>query len=291
MKYTYDFEIADILIRVESPFSFSDLHELSPFLTHTRSKRKPDAHYTIDLLPKNWTIQGSKLADLQHSTIYQCNNELHRYYFWNIFSKDYFVLVCSPISEGAKQTIYLQEDTLERILPQFRLAAFMFPELLLLKHRSYMLHASVVDFQGQGILFAGPSGIGKSTQAQLWVQTTGAEVINGDRAILRWQGDFWYAYGSPYAGTSGIYQNRSVPLKAIVVLSQGPENNICRLSQGEAFGQLLPQATALQWSARYMAELTDLLLDTITSIPVYHLSCLPNPNAVALLKQELLALG
>jgi hypothetical protein len=287
MKYTYDFEIADLLIRVESPFCFTDLHELSPFLIRSASNRPPDAHYTIDLLPKNWSVNGTKLADLPRSTIYQSGEELHRYYFWNVFSQDRFVLVTASITGKNHQTIYLQEETLERILPQFRLAAFLFPEHMLLQNQAYLLHASVVRYQGKGILFAGPSGIGKSTQAELWIQTQDAELLNGDRAILRRQDDCWRAYGSPYAGTSGIYRNSSVPLQAIVVLSQGRENTLCNLTPSEAFGQLLPQTAAMPWCQQYMAKLSDLLLDTIATVPVYHLSCLPTPDAVSLLKKQL----
>ena len=290
MRYIYDFSIADLLIRVESPYPLSDLHELSPFLTESGTENPPDAHYTIAPLPKNWTIKGTKLADLPHSAVYQWKNELHHYYFWNIISEDRFVLTTSPIRDGNNHTIYLQADTLERILPQFRLSAFLFPERLLLQNHGYLLHASVVAYQGKGILFTGPSGIGKSTQADLWVQTEGAELINGDRAILRQYGPCWRAYGSPYAGTSGIYRNSSVELQAIVVLSQGPKNTLRRLAPGEAFTQLLSQTTAMPWSVQYMAELSDLLLETIATFPVYHLSCLPTVDAVSLLKQELMEL-
>ena len=46
-----------------------------------------------------------------------------------------------------------------------------------------VLHSSyIVTRQEQGILFSGPSGIGKSTQAALWQRYAGAEIVNGDRA-------------------------------------------------------------------------------------------------------------
>lgn len=287
MKYTYDFEIADILIRVESPFSFSDLHELSPFLTHTRSKRNPDAHYTIDLLPKNWTIQGSKLADLQHSTIYQCNNELHRYYFWNIYSDDRYVLVTSKANATSEYTIYLQESTLQRILPQFRLSAFLVPEQMLMEHRAFLLHSSVVDWSGTGILFTGPSGIGKSTQAQLWEQLEGAQIINGDRAIVRCLDGTIQAWGSPFAGTSRIYKNQGVPIRAIVVLAQGKVNTLQRLTGIAAFQRILQEATTQPWNPLFMNALTDLILRVTDLIPIYHLTCTPTAEAVEILKKEL----
>lgn len=102
-------------------------------------------------------------------------------------------------------------------------------EQLLLQHNRLMLHASFIKYEGKGILFSAPSGMGKSTQAELWRSIRGAEVINGDRAALGCEGGEWTAWGIPYAGTSGIYRNEKALLSAIVVLGQAKENRIRRL--------------------------------------------------------------
>ena len=47
-----------------------------------------------------------------------------------------------------------------------------------------MIHASGVNNQGQGYLFSGVSGKGKSTMAKLW-NNTGAKVIHDDRLIYQ----------------------------------------------------------------------------------------------------------
>ena len=287
MINTYDFEIAGLLIRVESPFELNDLYELSHFhVTHTPSK-EPDALYALDLLPKDWIVRGTKLAQDDHSAVYTHNGELHRYYFWNIYSKDRYVLLRRSSDSAKTNTIYLQEETLDRILPQFRLSAFLAPERLLLANQAFLLHAAVIEWQGRGILFTAPSGTGKSTQAALWAQLEGAKVINGDRAIIRRIADRYTVYGSPYAGTSGIYQNCAVPLQAIVVLSQAPQNTLQQLSPATAFRRILPQITALPWDADFMHTLTELLLEAVPRIDTYHLACLPNAEAVQILKTQL----
>ena len=61
-----------------------------------------------------------------------------------------------------------------------------------------------------GILFSGPSGIGKSTQAALWQRYAGAEIVNGDRALVR--PDTGTVSGVFYAGTSGISRNVTASL-------------------------------------------------------------------------------
>ena len=58
-------------------------------------------------------------------------------------------------------------------------------EELLLRHDAMILHAAFVNTEYGGVLFSGPSGVGKSTQADLWCKYKAAEQINGDRPILR----------------------------------------------------------------------------------------------------------
>lgn len=48
-----------------------------------------------------------------------------------------------------------------------------------------VLHCSVLKVKSGVILFSGPSGIGKSTQAGLWTKYRKARVINGDRTLLK----------------------------------------------------------------------------------------------------------
>lgn len=287
MMYTYDFQIAGLVIRIKSPFVLAEFFELSDFRVSYAPDKLPDALYYIEVLPQDWNIQGTKLTQDEHSALYECSGELHRYYYWNMFSRDRYVLLVSPTDQSAHHRIYLQEDSLDRILPQFHLAAFLSPERLLLENRAFFLHASVVDWQGRGILFTAPSGTGKSTQARLWAELEGAEILNGDRAIIRRKEDGYWVYGSPYAGTSGIYRHRSVPLGAIVVLSQAKENTLRRLTPATAFRQLLPQVTALPWDGDFMEALTELLLDLVPQVPIYHLACLPNGDAVRVLKEDL----
>lgn len=286
MMNTYDFQIAGLYIRVRSPFPLTELFELSAFAAAYDPDKPPDAIYTLELLPENWTIKGEKLSENQRCAIFQWKNELHRYFHWSIYSQDRFILLRS-VKGQPHYTIYLQEAFLHRILPQFRLASFLAPEELLLNHDAFLLHAAVVNWQDGAVLFTGPSGIGKSTQADLWARLEGAEIINGDRAIIRYSHDQFTAWGSPYAGTSRIYKNRGVPIRAIVCLSQAKTNTLYPLTGLNAFQNLLREATTAPWDPNFMSRLTDLLLKLSAQIPIYHLSCTPTADAVDILKEML----
>ena len=149
-----------------------------------------------------------------------------------------------------------------------------------------VLHSSyIVTRQGQGILFSGPSGIGKSTQAALWQRYAGAEIVNGDRALVR--PDTGTVSGVFYAGTSGISRNVTASLQAVILLEQGSENRMTALRPQEAFARLLSQCAYYQRDAASAARMTELAALLVTNVPVRQLTCRADGDAVRTLEEEL----
>ena len=161
-------------------------------------------------------------------------------------------------------------------------------ETLLLQHRGLLLHASLIKYKEKAIAFAGPSGVGKSTHANLWCAHLGAQLINGDRAVLRSHAAGWFAYGSPYAGTSGIYKKDSGALTAIVFLAQAEENRLRRLNGGEALRHIYPELSVHHWQKAFVEKVTDLCLRLLADVPVYLLECRPEKDAALLVKRGLM---
>lgn len=164
-------------------------------------------------------------------------------------------------------------------------------ETFLLHFQRMLIHASLINWQGMGILFTAPSGTGKSTQAELWKLHENAEILNGDRAAIGMEHGAWTAWGLPIAGTSGIYRNASIPVSAVVVLGQAAENRIRRLMPGEALRRIYPELTIHRWDPDFVNKALELSLDLLESVPVYLLECLPNQEAVQVLKQTLMEEG
>lgn len=157
---------------------------------------------------------------------------------------------------------------------------------LMLHFRTMFFHASYVAYQGQGILFTAPSGTGKSTQAELWRKHRGAEIINGDKAAVSLR-EQPMLHSIPFSGTSGICKNVSLPLKAVVVLSQAPQNTVRRMGPAEIVSALCPNVFADQTVPEEWSLLLNLLLDLATSVPVYALACTPDERAVQALESVL----
>lgn len=161
-----------------------------------------------------------------------------------------------------------------------------FEDLLIRKER-LCFHAACVDTPQGGILFSGPSGIGKSTQAELWCKYRGAKQINGDRPILSKDGEDWLAWGSPYAGSSRCHVNESCGVSAIVMLKQAKECSLRRLSSGEAFRAVWSGLTMHSWDESFVEKVCDLALELIDTVPVFEFACTPDKAAVDYLEREL----
>lgn len=160
-------------------------------------------------------------------------------------------------------------------------------EGLLIRENRVCIHASCIRTEQGGILFSGPSGIGKSTQARLWCEHRGAELINGDRPILERRRDGFWAWGSPYAGSSRCFVNESVPVTAVVFLAQEKRNRIRRLRPGEAFRRIYGGLTMYSWDREFVSRACDLATEIAERVPCYEFGCVPDETAVAFLEERL----
>jgi len=161
-------------------------------------------------------------------------------------------------------------------------------EELLLRERRLILHACAVSTKLGALLFCGVSGIGKSTQGQLWINEEEASPINGDRPIVYQKEEMgWVACGSPYAGSSRWYSNSEAPIRAIVLLEQSHENRVRPLRPAEAFRRLYSLMVVCDWNRELTARVCDLTEMLVAELPVYELACTPDRGAVTALKEVL----
>lgn len=149
-----------------------------------------------------------------------------------------------------------------------------------------VLHSAyIVTSAGKAILFSGPSGVGKSTQAALWERCAGARVVNGDRALV--DVGKKTANGIFYSGTSGISENVTAPVRAIVLLGQGSENRVFVPSPQAAFAAVLSQCAYYEWDARSAEQMTECVARLVSDVPVLRMDCLPDATAVEALRGKL----
>ncbi len=161
----------------------------------------------------------------------------------------------------------------------------------LLQAGGAVLHSSYITHNGKGILFAAPSQTGKSTQAELWRKYAGAEILNGDRALLFQRDGIWHTGGYIACGSSGICRNESYPLQAIVFLKQGPENVIRPATGKEGIHGLITGMEFFHWCIEDMDVAISLATRIGSEVPILHFSCRPDEDAVDTLKHYLEAMS
>lgn len=213
-----------------------------------------------------------------------------RTYRWRIGSQrhtlqDYVFGFTYAVTEGGFTELTVSSRYAENLRTQLLLEGVDLFDILaergmLVLHSSYVLRA-----EGDAILFSGASGIGKSTQAELWREYAAARVINGDRSLV--DVDRGMAHGIFYSGTSGICENHSAPIRAIVLPEQRAENRVFVPAHREAFMRLLNQCSYYPWDADSASEMTELVARLVGRVPIYRLDCRKDEGAVRALENEL----
>ena len=150
----------------------------------------------------------------------------------------------------------------------------------------FLMHSSVLEVNGYAYAFTAKSGVGKSTQAALWEQI-GASIRNGDRALLRKVDGKWETWGAPFAGTSGIYENKKSQLSLVALLEQGATPAIAPLTANAAMKFLYPETAIHHWDRNFVEQATDLLLSLSNEVPLYRLTCTQTMETVTLLERQL----
>lgn len=282
------YNIGGVAFSVETPVPFEDKE---PYSLFSVGECQVDSEYVYsfcDTLPEP---VGELLYEEANYRAYEAGENIVRY---GGFFKDgrrldpeYALTVYPKSGDMSRVSVTIP---LDRDLPMK--AAFIYRSLciehLLLRYRGIILHSSFVETDKGAILFTAPSGTGKSTQAELWRRCRDAFVVNGDCTYVRIKDGAVTANGLPFSGTSGICHNKSIPVRAIVYLTQAPENHIERLSGAGAFRVLYEGSKYDRWHDADASLGMDVISDIVLKVPMFRLDCVPDESAVKILEDELL---
>ena len=150
--------------------------------------------------------------------------------------------------------------------------------LELLQYGVFLMHASVIELDGEGYAFLAPSGTGKTTQTRLWLEHFGdrARVINGDKPLIRFvphgSSPGFIAYGTPWCGKENMGCKASVPLKALFLLERAKEPACFPASQEYSIDKIFRQML-LPEAPEQMNALLDMADRLIETLPIYVLRC------------------
>ena len=178
-----------------------------------------------------------------------------------------------------------------RNIVQYPLDQLLMIHVAVARSAALLLHAAGGRIGGNGVLFAGQSGAGKSTITRLLGGTDDARFLSDDRIMLRRFGGKLSMFGTPWPGDAGVAVNESVPLKALCFLRQADATSLRLLKPEEILQRLLPVAS-IPW---YEPELSDKALNLceflIERYPAYELSFRPQANDLASVLDEFSAVA
>lgn len=262
MQFRYDLSIAGLYFRICSPFFLNLPEYFRPFLVTEVFPAEPDVNINVEA------------GDLQKDKWLQ-NNILQSFY-WD-HGKSIYRLESKLKSEQI--TLVIPREFQERFAQNANWLLYLVLERPLLHYGRLILHASAVIYHERAYLFTAPSGGGKSTQAEIWEHALHAKVINGDKVVLYDNGTNLIAYGSPIAGSSGIYRNICAPVAAIVQLEKGSENTITPMTMRDRYLLLYGEAVKSDWDADFNRSLLRLASSYPQRTEYVRLHCLPDPSA------------
>jgi len=146
--------------------------------------------------------------------------------------------------------------------------------------RGVLVHACGLTVDGQGVLFLGTSGAGKSTTARMWQERGGVTILSDDRIVLRTEGDGYRIYGTPWHGEAGLEAAVSAPLRAVFILEQAPRTRLVEIAPASAVAQMMVRAFPAMWDQDGLEFAVRFLSDLVQRVPVRKLQFLPDRTAV-----------
>lgn len=278
------YEIAGIGLCIEAPDHHFFLEDglLAPF---RRDNLVPSHTVHLELADSLTPPEGQLAFSANSKKVFQVPNGQIRYdgVLKGAWESAYMRIARSGDQSKVQIT---KHKNYARITPISALEA-MELEHQLIQHGGFLLHASYIEWRQEAILFTAPSGTGKSTQAELWCQFRQAQLINGDRVAVMVRQQIIEACGVPYSGLSSVSQDKTLPLKAIVLLSQAKTTHIERLSGRAAVKALMDGSCVNTWNPEDMRLCMEAVIQVVNRVPVYHLACTPDESAVIALQEAM----
>lgn len=165
-----------------------------------------------------------------------------------------------------------------------------FGELLLItllsQGRGLLLHALGVADQGEGLLFIGRSGAGKTTLANLYKPYAGVTILGDERMVVtREDGRFWLS-GTPWPGGGFTVSADTVPLRKVFFLQHGEQN--VRISDRliNLYGLFFQQLFLPFWNGEALAFALRFAEELLSTVPAARLAFVNDERVIEFLRKE-----
>jgi hypothetical protein len=275
--------IGGIAIRVRSSDARLDVPFDEPTSRFIVGSRTPDIDVAVSVL-EDYTPAGELLFDSGG--------------MWRMYAEgDAYRIECRSESTGdVPYKIAIVSRDVAHVEVRMRLVAqgigpalqYPLDELLvnalLARNGGLEIHScGVIDHQGNGYLFAGNSGAGKTTTARLW-QPYASEIISDDRIILRRENGGWWMYGTPWHGEAEICSASRAPLRRVFLLEQSTLNEVRPISRTDAVARLVSCTFPPFHDADAVGAIVSTLAKLTADVPVARLAFAKDERVVGFVR-------
>jgi hypothetical protein len=193
------------------------------------------------------------------------------------------------IAPGSNQAdLYVEQDLAAAypVVPGLEFPQFSQGEMMatcfLSQRKGLQFHASGINaWGGRGFLFAGYSGTGKSTIAQIWRDSGSAKLLSDERVAVRLQGGQYWLYGTPcHSSVEDSSSPEKVPLERIFILRHADHNQSRRLKPAAAVAELAARSFLPFWDSKGMDLALEFLDELVQAIPCYELGFVPDASVI-----------
>lgn len=278
----YSFAGVELQISMAEEIMYTNDRYLAPFAVDAVA----DPHiFTFELCENLPAPQGDCVAKTPAFRVYNEKGTATRY-IGSVEHNWENAYICAQHS-GKNHRVLLKKSWFKDRVGTHTVLSAIAAEHLITQADGVVFHCSYIEYNGKAILFTAPSETGKSTQADLWNKYRGADIVNGDRAAIRLIDGKLYAGGIPFAGSSSHCKNKTLLLSAIVYLGQAPETSVHRLKGYQAFAKVWEGVSVNTWNKEDMEKATAIVKNIAENVPVFHMPCTPDENAVIALEKAL----
>ncbi len=157
------------------------------------------------------------------------------------------------------------------------------------EYDAFLFHGSVIELNGMAYIITAHSGVGKTTHTKLWLSEFcgEADILNGDKPIIRLFDGKAYACGTPWQGKENYGKNAIIPLAGFAFLTRADKNKAYIIDAKDAVMRFMTQIY-LPKASRAMLLKTMMLADKVLKdIRLVHLECNMDPEAAHVCRNAL----
>ena len=150
---------------------------------------------------------------------------------------------------------------------------------LLSERRALIVHGCGVVWKGEGYLFVGSSGSGKSTTARLW-KAAGASILNDDRIVVEASPERIIIHPTPWFGEELDVGDSPAPLTRLYLLRKGPQVSFQPIRPANAAALILAKSFPPLWDPDRTGRVLETLDSICRKVPCGWLTVPPEHRAV-----------